>query len=174
MTLSSKSRKITYLVGLFAALLLTAFLAKEYESPLLVVDPDSVDQLVRVHCGLHQGPCRLNFAGLEVEATLNPLGLLTMTPLVLELVSVEQSRNFSSPWKVWFEGRDMDMGRHFMHPRAPDSTILRDDAHAFRAHFDGMIPICSIDPDMSWLLNLQTVINEQVVRFSFELSSAGL
>jgi hypothetical protein len=46
--------------------------------------------------------------------------------------------------KLWLEGRDMDMGRHYLIPQEriddADTSILS----------QGMIPVCTVDPDMVW------------------------
>ena len=69
---------------------------------------------------------------------------------------------------AWFEGRDMEMGRHFLSFQGND---LDDDANFLLAK--GMIPVCTIDPDMPWRLVINFEYQGEVLQVNFDVSVKG-
>jgi len=145
-------------IALVVALLTLFFFASEDAPPKSA----SVDHLARVHCPLSQEACSLHLGHRQLKVALSPLGLPAMEPLTLALEAI--GFDLTSDVLVWFEGRDMNMGQHFFSsvPEVKNTTT--------QANFQGMIPICGIDANMVWLLNVQLEQNEEQVRFVFELS----
>ena len=58
------------------------------------------------------------------------------------------------------------MGLHFLEPSVPSVDTMKQD-------FVGMIPVCSIDQNMIWILNLQFGEGAEAARFMFELGAHG-
>ena len=126
----------------------------------------SVDHFARVHCPLSQETCSLSLGKRQLRVALSPLGLPAMEPLSLALEAVGFDLN--SDALIWFEGRDMNMGQHFF----LSAPVVEN--RPTQADFQGMIPICGIDTNMVWLLNVQIEHAEERFRFVFELSSESL
>ena len=126
----------------------------------------SVDHFARVHCPLSQEACSLSLGQRQLKITLSPLGLPAMEPLNLALDAV--GFDLTSNVLVWFEGRDMNMGQHFF----SSASVVEN--KSTQTNFQGMIPICGIDTNMVWLLNVQIEQAEERFRFVFELSSESL
>ena len=91
---------------------------------------------------------------------LLPKGLPAMAPLVLSITGLG---NVKESLKVWFEGKNMHMGMHYMLPATNKSQLYDQKV------FQGMIPVCSIDEEMVWLLNVDIPIQNHIFNIQFQL-----
>jgi hypothetical protein len=86
---------------------------------------------------------------LVLQISLQPNGLPVLEPLKLTISKSGGKAEQLSDVAAWFRGLDMDMGQHpFLFK---NGTSLSSDAISA----SGMIPICSIDPNMVWRLTVQ-------------------
>ena len=126
---------------------------------------EQIDQLVHVNCPLKRQTCLINLgADFKLEVSLSPEGFPAMEPLVLQLkssrINFKQIKHFSA----FFEGRDMEMGKHSLSLSKPlESGVLL---------AKGLIPLCPMDPNMVWRLNIQFEYQEKMTSLQFEISSA--
>jgi len=68
---------------------------------------------------------------------------------------------------AWFEGRDMNMGQHFI-------LFSTENDMNSRINGTGMIPVCTIDENMVWRLIVQFTYQGQAMRVEFDLSSENV
>lgn len=112
-------------------------------------------------CPLERMPCKIFMPGGQtLEFDIAPKGLPVMEPLMLNVKGVGNDNN---SMVAWFEGKSMNMGKHYMFPatiksQLPDQKVLQ-----------GMIPVCSIDKEMVWLLNVDIPIQNQIYNIQFQL-----
>ena len=89
-----------------------------------------------------------------------------MEPVFLSIAGLSGSLKFH---KAWFEGRDMNMGKHFLLPvnednsDIPDLTVLK-----------GLIPVCHIDSSMIWRLVVEFQYKEGVIQLYFEQGASDV
>lgn len=123
---------------------------------------------VNVPCHPAEKVCRINLGDLRFAVRLAPEHVPAMEPLRLSL-ELEESSTLANlgPILVWFAGRDMEMGLHFFEPDITSGM----EAGSMRQDFVGMIPVCSVDASMVWLLNLQFGEGAEAKRFIFELNT---
>ena len=113
-------------------------------------------------CPLEKMSCIISIPnGQTLSFHLEPKGLPVMEPLMLSVAGLGAIKK--SALKVWFEGKSMNMGVHYMLP-APINNKFSD-----QMIFKGMIPVCSIDKEMVWLLNVDISINSQAFKIQFQL-----
>lgn len=132
------------------------------DMPLYIAMPLLADQTLHSDCPLAAQGCIVQIEDGPLAITLRPQGLPALTPLTLELAGTFASH--ANDWLVWFEGQDMEMGRHFFSPKSGPAQSSSD-----LLYFSGMIPVCSIDERMVWLLNVQFAYNGQLTRVVFEI-----
>jgi hypothetical protein len=120
-------------------------------------------------CALEKISCVISLKDdHQVIFNLEPKGLPVMELLTLSLdgISVEGLSNTQNILKVWFEGQDMSMGMHFMLPASN-----HDNSFDMAPKFKGMIPVCSIDTAMVWLLNAQFKYESHFYQVQFQLQT---
>jgi hypothetical protein len=120
-------------------------------------------------CSLEKKSCIVSLKdNHEIIFNLEPKGLPVMELLSLSVdgISVEGLSNAQNMLKVWFEGRDMSMGRHFMLPASNNDVSFN-----VAPKFKGMIPVCSIDTEMVWLLNAQFIHQSLLYQVQFQLQT---
>jgi hypothetical protein len=110
-------------------------------------------------CHFDQGICQQVLSDSQVlHFKLSPPDAPPMEPLTLRVSGISGIHLQANDIKVWFEGRDMSMGQHYMlpvvHHTQEASEVLLEERT-----FKGMIPICSVDESMVWRL---------VVEFPFD------
>lgn len=161
------TKKIVLAIGLLAVLagmatLLWLFMSADpdQQAPFLL----KPDVNVNVPCDLSRQLCRVNLGEFALETTLSPAGLPELQPLQMTIRSDAESGVKFDSWFAWFEGRDMDMGRHFF--RVPVGRSSSDGVE-----MSGMIPVCSVDRQMVWRLAVQFRHNHQLYRLNYELQS---
>ena len=110
-------------------------------------------------CSLQKMPCKVFMPdGQMLLFVIEPNSLPAMEPLRL---SVTGGAILKNPFKVWFEGKNMNMGRHYM-------LLDHNKNQAFdKKIFKGMIPVCSIDNEMVWLLNVEVALKNQLFKIQF-------
>lgn len=132
-----------------------------------------VDHMVRTTCSASQQPCRLNLGSKHLSLSISPSGLPALEVLNLQLRVSGFGGN--APAQVWFQGRDMDMGLHYFSattaPLMSETVATEEVDDGVLEKFQGMIPVCGIDRDMIWLLNVQYQHGGEVWRFVIELNA---
>ncbi len=114
------------------------------QSPMPVV-------ISKASCQLSNTPCTVSLPGHgRFTIALNPMGLPAMEPLQLKMTGLDISPENIKDMKLWFQGRDMYMGQHFLQPDLPKSI-----ANEASMEFDGMIPVCTVDNNMVWQLVIE-------------------
>jgi len=146
-------------------MLLLAFLLINYSDkndPRSVLE-QSPQHTLNVPCNINQGVCRVRFGELSFDLSLTPQDAKALEPLNVTIAS-DNTDLLTTNWYLWFQGRDMDMGVHWLQPKTLDSAAT--------AEFTGMIPVCTVDPNMTWQLIAQVDFEGQVHRIIFEFLSA--
>lgn len=150
---------------LFAVLvLLFVFLLINYSDkndPRSVLE-QNVEHTLHVPCNINQNVCLVRFGELSVDLSLLPKNAKALEPLSVRLSSGNRDL-LAADWHLWFQGRDMDMGVHWLQPKAQGSAPTLE--------FAGMIPVCTVDPDMTWQLIAQVELEGQNHRIIFEFLS---
>lgn len=112
-------------------------------------------------CPLEKMPCKISIPnGQSFTFDLVPKGLPVMESLALSVTGLE---GVKEPLKVWFEGKNMYMGMHYMLP-----VLIKPQLHD-QQDFQGIIPVCSLDKEMVWLLNFDIPIKNNVFNIQFQL-----
>ena len=149
------------LLLIFALLFVLVFYSKDQSKE----NSAHVDQVVHVNCPLASQACNINLnENVKFEVSLSPSGFPALEPLVLQLksslINFKEINNFSA----FFEGRDMEMGKHTLALNTPveiSSLIAK-----------GVIPLCPMDPNMVWRLVIQFEFQNKVTSLEFELPSS--
>jgi len=131
----------------------------------------SVIKTIQSDCHFEHGLCKLVLSSdVTLSFKITPKEIPAMEPLYLTITGFDGFANTSHLIKVWFEGRDMSMGQHFMLP-VQDGSL--NDAHLNnRLTLSGMIPVCSVDQDMIWRLVVELpLVLEQEKTFNFPANS---
>lgn len=150
-------RKLIVAAGFICVLISLLFYSDSKNKVAIIKTPIHSD------CSLEKIPCEISLPnGLALLFNLEPKGLPVMDPLVLTINGLEF---IEEPLKVWFEGKSMNMGIHYMLPSPISSRVPGEYI------FNGMIPVCSIDKNMVWLLNVDVPIKSQVFNIQFQLKS---
>ncbi len=114
-------------------------------------------------CQLDRRSCVVSLPNnQEISFTLQPKRLLVMEMLSMRVDGFDSNMKI----KIWFEGRDMEMGKHYMQPvsnksESLPSTIL----------YKGMIPVCSLNPQMIWVLNAEFMHENHLILVQFQLKA---
>lgn len=137
-----------------------AFLSSEFDPRALVAQ--EVDHRIHVPCDLRAGPCKVRVGDMAFDLSLEPGVAPPLTPLNVSISSANQSINLAQ-WYLWFQGKEMDMGVHWLQAKAPTNGEA--------LTFSGMIPVCTVDQDMVWQLVAHTRLNDQDYRLFFEFVS---
>lgn len=148
------------LIGLLVYYWLKTFDATE------VSLPQATSRLYVQDCSPSRGACSVSLDATTIQVELQPSGLPAMVPLTLRVgvssqVGVQLLR-------AWFEGRDMDMGRHELTP------LNQDDASGAGIMLRGVIPVCSVNPMMVWQLKLLIEVNSIQQLVVFDLATDAM
>tara|TARA_R110001592_G_scaffold61350_4_gene186947 strand:- start:5354 stop:5809 length:456 start_codon:yes stop_codon:yes gene_type:complete len=113
-------------------------------------------------CSLDKESCVVSLQGnREIIFKLEPKGFPAMEPLFL---SVHGLNDIKNNLKIWFEGKGMNMGIHYMLP-IPDQVEPIYTSYRYK----GMIPVCTIDSKMVWLLKTEFVYEGNLHQIQFQL-----
>jgi len=151
----------------FVLLIALYFLFGQRQSTPLEKNGDNllVEQTFHLTCPLQEQTCTLHLADdLTVSFDLLPKGLPVLQLLEFSLSSSQNNINQLENIVAWFEGVDMDMGRHFIAfpSDSPDEYVTKG---------QGMIPICTIDSRMTWRLTIQFSYKTKLTQINFDLRS---
>lgn len=129
-----------------------------------VWSPDSTAQAVHeiTDCDPAYATCPIHIGSTALKVQLFPPGLPVMERLNLRIETTSKSE--FQIVRAWFEGRDMDMGRHEL---LPASLLSADDALLYT----GVIPLCTVNPAMVWQLKLLIQVQDQQHRLVFDLAA---
>ncbi len=132
------------LAGLILFLFGACYVLIGRQSPMPVV-------ISKASCQLSNTLCTVSLPGLgRLTLELNPIGLPAMEPVQLKMTGLDISPENLKDMKLWFQGRDMYMGQHFLQPVLQNS--ITNEASMV---FDGMIPVCTVDNNMIWQLVIE-------------------
>ena len=167
-------RRFYYIVlplGAIAALLFLADWSPRYQEPNIQSVPD---HLINVDCDLSTKVCPIRLGDLSMTLSLNPAGLPALTSLQLSISERSSAIEEAQSWSVWFVGRDMDMGRHLMTlaPQVGAEKGEYAESGVDSMQYTGMIPVCTVDRSMMWLLNIQFAWRSELYRFVLQASGA--
>jgi hypothetical protein len=167
-------RRLCYIalpLGVIVVLLFLAERSPHYQAANIQSVPD---HLIKVDCDLSIKDCPIRLGDLSMTLSLNPTGLPALTPLQLSISKPSPSIEEARSWSVWFVGRDMDMGRHLMTPAPIEGA--EQGGHSGSGinsmQYTGMIPVCTVDRSMMWLLNVQFAWRSELYRFVLPASGA--
>lgn len=138
-------------------------------------EPANNVTIIQSNCHFDNGVCSLELSEhLKFRVQLMPVDLPAMEPVFLTLTKVSKDQQVSGSFRVWFEGRDMNMGQHFMlpspHPlgNALSSSAVSGDS-AESLFFKGMIPVCSVDENMVWRLIIEHTEADSKQQIHYEI-----
>lgn len=117
-----------------------------------------VNHSISVPCELSSSACKVRMGEFSFDLRLLSGQLKSLTPITIEL-STQQPELAQADWSLWFQGRDMNMGVHWLQQQQPPSQA---------AIYSGMIPICTVDEAMTWQLIVQTQWQGEIYRSSFD------
>lgn len=125
---------------------------------------DSIDQSESVinspDCILTVNSCSVLISENQtLTINLNPKPLEALKPLSLKISG--QNKNDVN-FKVWFEGRDMFMGQHYLIPENIDLETQE-------TLFSGMLPVCTSGEEMIWRLNIEFSHKSEKKRIQFDV-----
>jgi len=135
-------------------IVLTVFLFRqEQQTPAIKV--------IQSDCHFEHGLCELELSNaVSLSFHLTPIGIPAMESLYLTIAGLEGFDDAHRMLKVWFEGKDMYMGQHFMLPvqqqAAQELTNLSNSIT-----LSGMIPVCSVDENMRWRLVVELPLEQE-------------
>jgi hypothetical protein len=154
---------VSGIVGLVFISLLFLFIHLKKEAANSVLE---VDEVVRVQCPIATQACLIDLVGgMKIEVSLSPGGLPMLKPLILKLTSNQINFKKIKGFEASFKGLDMDMGSHLL---ALDPTISSGVLIA-----TGLLPLCPMDPEMVWVLNIKFQYQNKVTLLSFEVPSGS-
>lgn len=129
-------------------------------------EPATNLNIVKSECHFENGVCQVELAEFQpLRFELSPADLPAMEPLFLKITWLANPKTSFSHFKVWFEGRDMNMGQHFMLPEQDQHSKTLPSPEILT--FKGMIPVCSVDERMVWRLIIEysEAENRQQIHF---------
>jgi len=137
-------------VFLFGALALLCLLLIIWLLPYQSSDSSQTriaDQVVYLSCDVSENPCVLNLPQqLKMTLSVSPAGMPALKPLAFQLKIEAQPVSPLTLEAGWLNGKTMDMGRHFL-------TLHQQTNRQWE--LQGMIPVCTVDPEMVWQMTLQ-------------------
>lgn len=162
------ARKLIWVVLCIA--LFAAYFVIKNNSDLIFTDP-SKKYLppATVHysdCALNRGACVVTAGDTEIELSFDPADVPPLEPLLLTVQLPDHIG--AGDILLWFEGRDMDMGRHFLSATGEVKPVSGD---LMMHTFNGMIPVCTVDESMVWAFHVRLTVENQVHEHVFELTS---
>lgn len=117
----------------------------------------TVNHQIVVPCELSNSPCKVRMGEFSFDLRLLSEQLKSLSPVTVEL-STQNPELAQADWSLWFQGRDMDMGVHWLQQQQSSQAQT----------YSGMIPICTVDEAMTWQLIVQTQWQGEVYRSSFD------
>lgn len=130
-------RTRAFVVSLVLSLLLLGIIALPY----LGWDEHAADlSPVYLSCTFIRGECRAEQDGMTWHLSLSPSHFPALERLSLSVQVPAQFR----VQQLYFEGANMEMGRHFI------QELKQRTANRYAGK--GMIPVCSVDSEMAWQL----------------------
>lgn len=125
------------------------------------VDSNNVKHRFEQSCHLNNGACT-SFSDLfgRISVEVTPNNFPAFKPLSVK-VTVEN--HLVNSIEVYLQGKDMFMG--------PNSTLLNNNGQG-RWSGNTVIPVCSVDTDMTWLVNIMVQGDESELLI-FEIKSAA-
>lgn len=122
-------------------------------------------QIITSACSLNHSSCSVEVLdSLVINFDLLEKDLPALEPLQVVIKGAPDVESI----KIWFEGRDMNMGQHFLIPVSNEQTILNESMI-----FKGMIPICGIDKQMVWRLVTEILSQNTRVKIQFDLQATA-
>lgn len=162
------ARKVAFLCLCAATLVLFFLLDNSQFNPALkTLDSVPVSSRQVSSCSLHKGVCTIRLDGLDMSLDMSPRHLPPLEPVQLTVVSPATLKALNM--LTWFEGQDMDMGRHYLSEGASSNGLENTSTMTFR----GMIPVCTVDQDMIWQLHLRVEADAQLHEYVFNLQSGN-
>lgn len=151
-------RNLIFFLSFISAVALTSTLFFNTNKPT-----KPIKKTLQSDCALEKEICEITLPdGHALSFNLEPKGFPAMETLHINIAGLSAQ---NKPIKLWFEGKDMSMGVHFMLP-APSQDHL-----SKFSVFKGMIPVCTIDNDMIWLLKAEIPNGDQLFQIQFQLQS---
>ena len=117
---------------------------------------------IAMRCQPDQSFCTANVAEQEITLAPLPANLPPMQNLSFEVK--HRGETDVTMMRLWLTGRDMYMGQHYF--EAANSAGLA------VTQFRGMIPLCTQDARMVWLVNLEIKIEGTLYLLQAELKSS--
>ena len=121
-------------------------------------------QIIDNTCFIENKPCLISLPHIsDLSIHLSQIPVPAMEQITLTVSGIPKDQ---LSLKIWFEGKDMDMGKHYLLP-LPNKGNKGMDAVT---EFTGMIPVCSLDNNMVWLLIVELSNQDLLFRVRFPLS----
>ncbi len=123
----------------------------------------SFDQRIHTQCKTDTS-CYLNLTRqLKLGVDIEPKSLPVLTPLSIRIQPQLQDIDDFQITHAWFEGRDMDMGKHFLDIRATEDQVWL---------LNGMIPVCTVDRAMIWRLVIRYTLDGLLTELQIDLGAS--
>lgn len=151
-------------LGISALLCLALYIGLNTYSDLSASAPLATPSLYIRDCAPSRTICSVQVGSVTLRIQLQPQGLPAMVPMTLR-VDVESLANVQMV-RAWFEGRDMDMGRHELAPLPGNDTTA--------IMWGGVIPVCSVNPQMMWQLKLLLQVQGKQQQIVFDLATDAM
>lgn len=132
-----------------------------------------VNHRLAVQCALSEMPCKIRLGEFAFDLRVPSAPLKPFSPIDIEL-QVRSPQLAQAEWFLWFEGRDMDMGLHWLHSSNQLDQSNQQQTEVAKVQqsqiksYQGMIPVCSVDEAMTWRLNVQVAWQGEVYRSVFD------
>lgn len=151
-------------LGISALLCLALYIGLRTSSDLSASAPLVTPPLYIQDCAPSRTSCSVRVGFITLRIQLQPQGLPAMVPLTLR-VDTETLADVQIV-RAWFEGRDMDMGRHELAPLPGNDTTA--------IMWGGVIPVCSVNPQMMWQLKLLLQLRDEQQQIVFDLATEAI
>lgn len=125
--------------------------------------PQETSLLYIQDCSPSRGACSVSLDAYTLQVELQPPGLPALVPLTLRVGGGSQPG--VQLLRAWFDGRDMDMGRH-------ELAQLNDQSGTIM--LSGVIPVCSVNPMMVWQLKLLLQVHNTQQLVVFDLAANAM
>ena len=125
-----------------------------------------VDLTFNSECLYEKGDCVLHLAKslkLNVKSTPSEIRALERFQLSVSVPGSEAAE--ITELIVWVEGRDMDMGKHFLN--LPEAGFSLHDG----VSVSGVIPVCTIDVNMVWRLVMSFKHRGKLINVNLDLKT---
>lgn len=120
--------------------------------------------IVASNCVISNFPCSVKLPDNSViEIVSSSAVIKALEPIQIEIQYIQSQRHSlkkqsSQPqaFSLYFSGREMEMGSHILVPNPQEGM----EEKVFS--FQGMIPVCSVDPRMAWNLTTEFKLNDKL------------